>query len=25
LIAIGAYIGLYNVIRTIYFNPGEEA
>jgi cytochrome c oxidase cbb3-type subunit 1/cytochrome c oxidase cbb3-type subunit I/II len=25
LIALGAYIGLYNVIRTIYFNPGEEA
>jgi len=25
LIAIGAYIGLYNVIRTLYFNPGEEA
>jgi len=25
LIAIGAYVGLYNVIRTIYFNPGEEA
>jgi cytochrome c oxidase cbb3-type subunit 1/cytochrome c oxidase cbb3-type subunit I/II len=25
MIAIGAYIGLYNVIRTMYFNPGEEA
>ena len=25
LIAIGAYIGLYNVIRTMYFNPGEKA
>jgi cytochrome c oxidase cbb3-type subunit 1/cytochrome c oxidase cbb3-type subunit I/II len=25
LIALAAYIGLYNVIRTIYFNPGEEA
>ncbi len=24
-IALAAYIGLYNVIRTIYFNPGEEA
>ena len=24
-IALAAYIGLYNVIRTLYFNPGEEA
>lgn len=25
MIAIGAYIGFYNVIRTLYFNPGEDA
>lgn len=25
LIAAGAYIGLYNIIRTLFFNPGAEA
>ncbi len=24
-IAVGAYIGLYNVIRSIFYNPGETA
>jgi hypothetical protein len=25
MIVSGAFIGLYNIVRTLFFNPGETA